>query len=342
MIADSGSRLQWVRRASLLVIIGSFAAFRRPGDDRRALAPTFAAPGKTPSAILAAQLAPIRTCRTARCAYEAICRRYPQQNDGVQRFVSQSARLWKRQRNLPTDDKMEKKKAAYLAKLGLAGRVKDKNAEPAWHLEHMSEGEVFEGYFSHPDVYTGRAELTLTVTSPKQGSLQSNKAEIDFDADIRQDFPIAHEVGSEARNRDMAAYIFSKFNSQWRSFEEAYPLAEDLQYLSLVGLRTFFKQVAKVEDYPPESEFNDSCADPSKGMTLDEFLKYTLSEDPAYIEQSFPAVYTGRRVQFEGDSLMFDGDFVKDCEGAIFGYVSYKGKAGGVFELQLKGTLKES
>merc|ERR1712048_1317287 len=133
----------------------------------------------------------------------------------------------------------------------------------------------------------------------------------------------------------MGAYIFSKYNPKWRNFDEDVPSDEELQYLPLAGLRLFFRLVAKVDDFPSESDFNAACADPSKGMTLDEFLKFTVGEDPSYLENGWKEVYTGRRIQFGDDDIQFDGNFIQDCPGAIFGFVAVKGTPGGIFEMDL-------
>lgn len=315
-------------------MLGALVALRRPQchDGQESLPTAFAAQGVGHRSV--------RGDRAALRAYAPILRRDPKENSGIDRFARQSTRLWKRQRDLPEDEKMEKKKEDYLRKLGLASKIVDRKSIPPWHLDHVAAGDVFEGYFAHPDILRAeRIDFTFTANSLTGGGVSAEKVGMEADVTLRQDFPIAFGAGTEARNRDMAAYIFSKFNKQWRSFDQPYPTDEDVSYLQLGGLRMFFNQIAQAVDYPPEEEFNQNCADPAKGMTLDEFMTYVLSEDPEYLEVSWEAVYTGRRIRFEsesGDELLFDGDFSGDCPGAIFGFMTYNGVPGGTFEMNLK------
>jgi len=269
-----------------------------------------------------------------------ILRRDPTDNANMQRWISQQVRLVRRQagvREQDTADKMAARKAAYLAKLGLGDKAKEvKEAKPRpWHLDHMVEGDVFKGTFQHPTINLGSAvDVLLTVTSPTTGTWKSVKGDFEADVQIDQDFPIAHEKG-EARNEAMAAYIFNKFNAGWRSFGKPMPSAEELEYLSLGGMRMFFKQVAEVDNFPEEADFNEGAADPEKGMTKAEFLKYILDEDPEYLEGSFPNVFTGRRVRVGDEDLLLDGDFQPEAPGWIFGYAYIEGKGGGSFNLEL-------
>jgi len=245
--------------------------------------------------------------------------------------------MWKRARGLPETDADLKKKAAYFAKLGLANKFVDPATIPPWHLNHLSPGDVFEGTFEHPEMYGGeKMDLTLTVSSPTQGKIESDKGKIEETVEIMQDFPIAFEPG-EARTLDQAHYIFCKFNSGWRDFDGPLPAEEEcFSHLTHGMLQLWFEQATQVAGFPSEAEFRESAADPDKGMTMEEFLKYTTGEDPEYLDKTFKGIFTGRRIQLTEDDMEFDGDFVPDATGSIFGYMLFKGREGGQFEISLR------
>jgi len=273
----------------------------------------------------------------ARHAYEPILRRDPLRNEKLQKYVRQQVRFWKRARGLPEDAEAEKKKNAYLTKLGLASKIQDSSKIPPWHLRHPAPGDVYEGTFMHPELTNeDRLDLTFTINSPTEGTISSEKGRFDETVTIKQDFPIEFEPG-EARTRDQAHYIFCKFNPAWRDFESDLPPAEEcFKYITHSMLQLWFLQATQVEGFPSEEEFRENAAEPDKGMTMDEFLKYTTSEDPEYVHKTFKGVFTGRRIQFEEDDLSFDGDFIPDAPGNIIGFLTANGREGGTFDLELK------
>lgn len=259
----------------------------------------------------------------------------------MQKWIGQQLRLYNRQagnRERDTQDQMAARKAAYLAKLGLGAKaqeVKEATKKRPWHIDHMVAGDVFQGTIEHPDIARGdKIDLTLTVASPTGGTWVSNKGQFEGDFEIEQDFAIEFEKG-QARDETMAAYIFNKFNMGWRDFGGPMPKSEDLEHLSLRGLRMFFYQVAEVDGFPEESVFKENAADPEKGMTIAEFVKYIKDDDPNYLESTFPNVYTGRRVRIGNEDLLLDGDFQVEADGVIYGYAYVDGKPGGAFSLEL-------
>merc|ERR1711994_872245 len=104
----------------------------------------------------------------------------------------------------------------------------------------------------------------------------------------------------------------------WRRFDV--PVPTEMEYLSLEGLGLFFLVVAEVEGFPEETEFQKSVADPAKGMTKAEFESFVLDEDPEYLDTTWKAVYTGRRLNVIGQSMQLDGDFQDGAKGRIFGF----------------------
>jgi len=278
-------------------------------------------------------------CSGSRCtlrAYTPILRRDPLLNEKMQKFIRQQVRLWKRQRGLPEDDSEVKKKNAYLAKLGLASKIVDASTIPPWHLNHLAPGDVYEGGFEHPEMNDGdRMDLTFTVNSPTEGTIESDKGNFEEKVSIKQDFSITFGKG-EARARDQTAYIFCKFNPGWRDFGSPMPPDEEcFKHINHKMLQLWFQQATQVEGFPSEAEFRENAADPDKGMTMEEFLAYTTSDDSEYIDKTFKGIFTGRRIQFAEEDLKFDGDFA-EAKGNLVGFVSASGREGGTFDLELK------
>jgi len=268
---------------------------------------------------------------------EPIRRRDGFVQENMQRWIKQQVTLVKKQEGVSTLDaeKAAEKKAAYLAKLGLGDKLKDVGPKPLWHLAHIRGGDVLEGFFSHPEIQGGdRLDLAFKAKSDTAGTWTSEKGGFENDVELRQDFPIAFEEGPK-QDMDMTAYIFHKFNMQWRDFDGPYPTADELEHLSLKGMRMWFKQVAEVEGFPSEEDFAAACADPAKGMTKEEFQEFILGDDPEYIASTFKSIFTGRRVHFvdSKEGLLLDGDFQKEAVNHVFGYVTVGGRPGGTFEL---------
>lgn len=261
-------------------------------------------------------------------------------NKMLQRWVGQQLRLFTRESGLrekETEDSAAKRKARALARYGLINKAEEiaknnQQPKPAWHIPHMVEGDTFKGTMEHPDFNRGEStDFTLTLTSATEGLLSSPKADFEEKVQVKQDFAIPFERGAE-RDSAMLAYVFNKFNINWRRFDV--PVPTELEYLSLQGLRLFFLQVAEVQGFPEESEFQKSVADPAKGMTKAEFKSFVLDEDPEYLEKTFKAIYTGRRMNVVGQAMQLDGDFQDAAKGCIFGFGTFNGKEGGQFNLR--------
>ncbi|CAE7380246.1 unnamed protein product [Symbiodinium pilosum] len=261
----------------------------------------------------------------------------------MQKYIGQQLRLVKRQEAGGFSNPTERKQL-YLKKLGLdkkAEELDQKKLRPAWHLPHIVAGDKFVGNFQHPDLFRGeQVDLKFTATSDTEAQIFSKRGDIDDIVNFKQDFPIAFEPG-EQKDQDMTAYTFHKFNEQWRDFKQPLPTDEECQHISLPMLQLFFKQVAGVEDFPSEGEYAENCADATKGMTREEFLKYLREESPDYLEKSFPGVFTGRRFQFSDGRLAFDGDFQIQGDNLIYGFVTLAGAPGGTFSLELVVKKKE-
>jgi hypothetical protein len=269
-----------------------------------------------------------------------ILRRDPKFNAMLQRWVNQQKRLFTREsgmREKETEEDALKRKANKLMRLGLKDKAEAvlrqmSEPMPAWHIPHMVEGDVFKGTIEHPAFNRGEStDFMLKMTSATEGLLESTKASFEERVQIKQDFAIPFEKGQE-RQDAMMSYAFNKFNMNWRRFDV--PVPTDMEYLSLDGLRLFFFQVAEVEGFPSESEFQKSVADPAKGMTKAEFKSFVLDEDPEYLEKGFKAIYTGRRVNVIGERMQLDGDFQEDAKGCIFGFGTFDEKDGGQFNIR--------
>jgi len=269
-----------------------------------------------------------------------ILRRDPSVNKMLQRWVGQQQRLFTREsgmREKETEDSAAKRKARALARYGLANKaneiaMKSQQPKPAWHIPHMVEGDAFKGTIEHPDFNRGEVtDFALQLTSATEGVLSSSKVNFEEKVQIKQDFAIPFEKGPE-RDAAMLAYVFNKFNMNWRRLDV--PVPTELEYLSLEGLRLFFLIVAEVPGFPEESEFQKSVADPAKGMTKAEFKSFVLDEDPEYLEKTFKAIYTGRRMNVVGQTMQLDGDFQDSAKGCIFGFGTYDGKDGGQFNMR--------
>eukprot|EP00930_Biecheleria_cincta_P021202 TRINITY_DN15773_c0_g1_i1.p1 TRINITY_DN15773_c0_g1~~TRINITY_DN15773_c0_g1_i1.p1 ORF type:complete len:309 (+),score=60.37 TRINITY_DN15773_c0_g1_i1:42-968(+) len=285
-------------------------------------------------------LIPVR--RVARSSYNPINRRDPNDQKNLQKWVLQQLRLEKRQLAGGISSTVAKKQA-YLRSLGLYDKAEalGKSLEaPAWHLPHMVPGDVFEGNFEHPRLKAAQSlDLSLTVTTPEEGVLESRRGDFQKTVYLSQDFPIPHDPGPE-KDEAMVRWIFHKYNPVWRSFDETPPQDEDMQHIPFRMLQLFFQQATEVEGFPSQQEFNDNCADPEKGMTRAEFLSYLNNDDAEYLGKTFPTVYTGRRLQIYDQNLFFDGDFqVPRSETAgenlILGFVSFDDVGGGTFKLEL-------
>lgn len=260
-------------------------------------------------------------------AVKQILRRDPLVNENMQRFVKLNLKVTKRQVGTRQRDAA----MARLAKLGLADKIQVSSG--IWHDKHPAVGDVYSGYYTHPDDSDDmevRTPVEITITGEGTADWKENE---DFGkATFQSDFAIIDD-------RDRAMYLFNKFNLQWRDFSKPVPTPEELEYVSLSGLRKFFEQVASVQGFPSEEEFSGACADPSKGMTLDEFLAWLAADDPAYLSKTFKDIYTGRRIRFEteetGRYIVLDGDFQNDVDGVIIGYMELEGKTGGSFNVKL-------
>jgi len=177
-------------------------------------------------------------------------------------------------------------------------------------------------------------DLKFEATSDTEANIFSKRGDLDDVVTLQQDYPIAFESG-EQKDNDMAAYTFHKFNAKWRDFDNPMPSEEDCQYLTLPMLQLWFSQTAGVENFPTADEFAENCADSSKGMTKEEFLAYLRAESQDYLEKSFPAIFTGRRIRFTDGKLIFDGDMQEIGDNLIYGFVSFDGKPGGTFSMEL-------
>lgn len=273
----------------------------------------------------------------ARPAYKPILRRDPTMNKELQTWMRQQLRLVKRQEAGGFSNTVDRKKL-YLKKLGLdkkAEELDQKQLRPPWHLKHIVPGDKFVGSFQHPDLFGGEAcDLTFETTSETEANIFSKRGDLDDTVSLQQDYPIAFESG-EQKDNDMVAYTFHKFSEKWRDFELPMPSEEECQHLTLPMLQLFFTQVAGVDDFPSASEFAENCADPSKGMTREEFLAYLRAESPDYLEKSFPGYYTGRRMRFTDGKLVFEGDLQEIGDNLIYGFLSFDGKPGGTFSIEL-------
>jgi len=260
----------------------------------------------------------------------------------MQRWIGQQIKLVKRQAGMSekgSKDSATAAKAAYLEKLGLGAKAKEvasgAGKKRPWHLDHMVAGDIFKGTFTHPNFARGSAaDLVLKVASPTGGTWSSVRGDFEGEFKIEQDFPIIFEPG-EARDEAIVTYIFQKFNPMWRRFSEPMPSAEEMETIKLPSLQLFFEYVAEVKGFPSEEEYKQNTADPEKGMTKAEFLKYTKGEDPEYLESSFPNVFTGRRIRIGDGDLQLDGDFQAEIDGLVNGFTYVQGEGGGQFTLKL-------
>lgn len=283
-----------------------------------------------------------RAGRVARFSYNPINRRDPNDQKNLQKWILQALRLEKRQQAGGVTPTLAKKQA-YLRSLGLfekADALSKGIDGPAWHIPHMVAGDVFEGNFDHPNLKAGQSlDLTLTVTSPEEGVLESRRGGFQKTVYLSQDFPIPHEPGPE-KDEAMIRWVFHKYNPVWRSFDETPPQDEDMQHIPLRMLQIFFEQATEVEGFPSEEEFKQNCADPEKGMSRAEFYSFLNDEDPEYLGNTFPSIYNGRRLQIYDQNLFFDGDFQVPRtelagENLILGFVSFDDVGGGTFKLEL-------
>jgi len=240
-------------------------------------------------------------------------------------------------------------KVAKLRSLGLFEKADELEAnilakrKVAWHLNHPAVGEVWEGYLDHPDLQGGaRVDIALVLdqTDPSKAMMSSVAGGFEGPVDVQPDFPISADYPQ--RLEDMTAYMFMKMNPIWRDFEQAVPSDEDCSRLPLFALRAFFAQVSVDNDvvYPSVEEFDKVCAEPAKGMSREEFVKWVLADDPNYMESAFPKVDTGRRIQISEEDFVLDGDFQEEAPGYIVGFVDFQGNPGGEkgkFILKLAG-----
>lgn len=268
-------------------------------------------------------------------AYEPIHRRDPTVNANMQKWITQQLKVLKRS-EAGGWSASEQQKLQYLAKLGLADKIKDRSKKKPWHLNHIKAGDVFVGFLQHPDLNGGeRVDLEIVATSETEGTWTSSKGGFSSSVTVKQDFPITWEQGPQ-RDMDIATYIFHKYNAGWRDFSKPVPAPSDMERLSLKGMRLFFLQVAQAENFPEESDYNEACADPNLGMTREEFINYIKSEDPTYLDVTFDTIFTGRRIRLFDEDLALDGDFQKEADNLIYGYAQLNGAKGGTFELELK------
>jgi hypothetical protein len=260
--------------------------------------------------------------------YQPILRRDPAKMKSISKYVSAAEKLLFREEGTGEISQSGKaKKLAYLAKLGITPKK-----EAAWDISHMKAGDQFAGFVEHPEM--GRLDVKVEVKSQTEAYWYSRNKEFEGAATIVQDHPFAAE--GPQRKLDIAGYIFSKFNMRWRNFEEPAPSFDDVQYLDLEGLQFFFKLCASVENYPPQDMFNEACADPSKGMTREEFVAFTDDpRQPEYLDEVLPTFYTGRRIKIFDSQLELEGDFSTNARGYILGFVSYLEEDGGKFQLTL-------
>lgn len=262
--------------------------------------------------------------------YNPILRRDPKKNAALDRFLGQVEKLQARAKGGADGDLARAKKLAYLAKLG----IQKKESGP-WDAEHMKAGDKFGGYVEHPKL--GKIDIKLVVDSYDKVTWSSVKGEFDRTAKMAQDHPIALE--GDLRKMDQAAYIFSKFNMRWRDFKGPMVTKEDVEHIDLKGLQFWFELVASVKDYPSEEEFTAACTDPSKGMSREDFIKFT-AEDPTYLDVTMPTWRnTIRRIRMFDSDLELDGDFMEKARGTIAGFASWQGfedfDNSGTFELKL-------
>eukprot|EP00933_Yihiella_yeosuensis_P064177 TRINITY_DN6752_c0_g1_i4.p1 TRINITY_DN6752_c0_g1~~TRINITY_DN6752_c0_g1_i4.p1 ORF type:complete len:340 (-),score=59.93 TRINITY_DN6752_c0_g1_i4:139-1158(-) len=280
----------------------------------------------------------LHTGSVALNAYTAIQRRDKVTEANMNKYIKQMLKVRKRELSSASTGEAwsasDEKKAAYLKRLGLGNKIKQKDPKP-WHFEHIAAGDTFEGNFEHPGLNSGtRVDLVLEVTSPTEGVLSSQRGGFESDVKIEQDFSIAYEKG-EQRDQDITAYVFQKYNRQWRDFSSPLPTDEEMQYLSHGGLQLFFFQAAEVEYFPPEEDFRKACADPEKGMTRAEFLAYIRAEDPDYLDKTLKAIFTGRRLRLSSTDFDLQGDFQDIYFGMMVGYAKFEGKPGGLWSLDL-------
>jgi len=262
--------------------------------------------------------------------YGPILRRDPTVQSSMQRFIAGMEKGDLRASGMgvgEVSDKGRKKKEAYLARLG----IKPKKLGE-WDVNHMQPGDKFAGTVEHPEL--GKVDIKVEIGEGGKAEWVSTKGEFDESAEVVQDHPVEQEPGDQ-RNRDIAAYIFSKFNYDWRDFDGPMPTKEDVAHIELAGLQLWFRQVASVDGYPTEEEYNEAVTDKSKGMSLDDFLKFIVGEDPEYLDKTWDTVFTGRRLRIFSSVLELDGDFSKKTQGNIYGFATYKGEPGGEFNLAL-------
>lgn len=279
----------------------------------------------------------MRGCVTCR-AFEPINRRDLNLVPKIERYIGQQVAIEGRWTTATTGRDIAKKKRK-LEKLGLFERAKmlDKIQLRPWHIEHLAAGDVLEGVIQHDSLTKGqRVKFLMNITSPTTGVWDIPETDLAGNVKIEQDFSI-ESIPGERRNRDMAAWLMQKYNSKWRDFEGPLPSSADLERINLQDLRLFFKDAAQVDDFPSEEEYGSNCANPEKGMTLDEFLKYVLSDRDDYLASIFPTLYWGRRLKISDGSLTLEGDFQEKVIGIIVGFSIYEGKTG-TFYLRLKGS----
>eukprot|EP00401_Gymnodinium_catenatum_P021222 CAMPEP_0117525348 /NCGR_PEP_ID=MMETSP0784-20121206/35722_1 /TAXON_ID=39447 /ORGANISM="" /LENGTH=84 /DNA_ID=CAMNT_0005321539 /DNA_START=12 /DNA_END=263 /DNA_ORIENTATION=+ len=75
------------------------------------------------------------------------------------------------------------------------------------------------------------------------------------------------------------------------------PPVEDFEHLTIEGAQKFFETVAKVEGFPDEKTFRENAAEPEKGMTIDEFVKWINADQEGYLDQCYIGFFTGRRIR---------------------------------------------
>jgi len=266
--------------------------------------------------------------------YDPILRRDPQVQKAVLKTIDLIEKGLLRAVRGGTADNTEKgdaKRAAYLAKLGIKPKKPKK-----WDVDHMAPGDRFGGYVEHPDF--GKIDIKLQINAEGVATWSSSKGNFEDDVvEILQDHSVADVQDQEQRKKDIAAYVFSKFNFAWREYainDGPRPTKEDVQYLDLPGMQLWFCQVASVDNYPPEEEYKAGCTDPSKGMSIDDFVKF-VNEDPTYLDVTFPSFFTGRRIRIFDSRLELDGDFSEKTQGNIIGFANYRGAPGGEFVLTL-------
>lgn len=261
----------------------------------------------------------------SRCAREPILRRDPMVFDKMKRYYANQAKLDKRQGG----PDLEKMKAKLFA-LGLQKKWEEmeaKRSREIWHLNHIVPGDAFLGVMSHPRIRGGTSQqVQIIFESPQDGTWKIGSEEGKFT--YKQDFPIKSP-------EDKAAYVFNKFNKQWRALDQPMPTASDVEYMPLETARFYFNMVASTENYPTEEQYQAAVANPEKGFTPEEFVAWLDNEQPGYIDSNWDLYYTGRRIVMEDDSLRFYGDF-QDEGGRIYGFTEFEGTdAEGTFNIKL-------